>query len=282
MIKPKHAVISFAAGFIFSFLISVISTHKFGHSLLRGLIFGIIICLVFAGLYFLYEKFLDDETDDVSSPSGENMGVTEKKAERGSKIDITISDERLTDDGEDLDFGVENNKHVMNKDDIHIEKNKADSFSSGGMSSVPEANTGASLGQKSADNSIAFNEQKKNNSVKEEFVPVDLSQPFESKGDKVSSVENDAAEEIANANRASITNAKAEDYAVNATLDELPDLGDFTPKATNTSGGFINDSDFSMAGQVDDSKAAQFPDGSKAKSHDAETMAKAIRTLLNK
>ena len=236
-----------------SFLISLLATHKFGFSLLRGAIFAVIFAGLGIGISFLYEKFLSEENDE-GSPSSES-----KKT--GSVVDITINDESLPDDGQGPQFFVANNKHNLEKEDkISLQ-------------------TGKNNEQETSDVDVSF-EDDKTSAVKEQdkdavgaFKPVSLEQPF-AKG----------KESLSNENPSEKSGGIKSEGTLDEEIDTLPDIGNLASddKSEAEDNNLIEDSDFAESGTHESSQTAKFPDGSKAASHDTETMAKAIRTLLKK
>src|SRR5574344_349031 len=247
MLKPKKVAIPAVLGFIFSFLISLIATHRFGIALLRGIIFGIVFALLIIGISLLYDKFLDDGTGDAGD-SGVKIPSHDKT---GSVVDITIADEKLNEDEQGPQFFVGNNKHSLDSSDMvdlkeSRAKNEQDISDVGnGMDKIP---TAGSLG--AADHAAAAEQNRA-----AAFQPVDLG-----KG-----------------NGAPAGSSDEDD------LDSLPDIGDFVPEKKDDEGteqdkDIIKDSDFAVEGENQHLHTAEFPDGSNAKNHDAETMAKAIRT----
>lgn len=249
MIKPKNIAIPAVCGFAVSFLISLIATHRFGFSLLRGAIFAVVFGLIAVGITFLYDKFLSDEGDSEVSSSPE-------KNKSGSIVDITINDETLPDDGQGPQFFVSNNKKPLETDD----KSVAGDFENKSNANAQE-NKSPELEK---DNSSAFK-------------AVPLGQPFKAENTEASEVKK-ASEESAEPKV-----AEADEEPLEG-LDSLPDIGNIVSeeKKETSDDDLIKDSDFAESGQTESSHKAEFPDGSKAASHDTETMAKAIRTLLKK
>jgi len=244
MIKAKNVAIPAVLGFVLSFLLSLIATHSFAFSLLRGLIFAVVFAGLAMGIMFLYKKFLsDDGGNDFSSP---------ERKKSGSMVDITINDETLPDDGQGPQFFVSNNKHNLTEEDKISLNEGSNDKNQDSSNDFTEKSNGAST-------VVDQNEEA------EGFKPVPLGQPFAAENkDSASTVsEKDDSEER---------------------LDTLPDIGNIVSdekKETNDN-GLIKDSDFAEFGQNESSNPAEFPDGSKAVNHDTETMAKAIRTLLKK
>lgn len=264
MLKPKNVVIPAVIGFVLSFLISLIATHRFGSALLRGVLFAVAFGVLAVGITFLYSHFLDDGSDGASS------GPSDKKkadAKTGSVVDITVADENLAEDDQGPKFYVANNKHSLGSEDTtdlaaqNGSKDTESNIDDAGedMENIPAAGGGA--GSKS---SAPSDVTKKQDTA---FKSVELGKPFPAssgaEGRESSSEDDDGS-----------------------SLEDLPDIGEFSASTKEgeeaADDDIIEDSDFAEKGQQNGARSAEFPDGSKAKNHDAETMAKAIRTLLKK
>lgn len=277
MLKPKRIVVPFFIGFVLSFLISIISTKHFGPSLLRALIFGLVFAGGAIGITFLWRKFLDAEgvMSEDSSPSSAGKAV-------GGHVDITLSDENLTEDGSGLRFSVDLNRQKMNEEEkIKSDERIKDSepLSSGGTSqSVNEAVAKAVSDVKSsADNGSSSSSAESSSSA---FKPVNL-------GEKIDSFP--SPEEIAESKKSARSLSREADIKE---VEELPDIAEMssiggldsqTSVASESGEGSGLDSDFM---EVETATAASLDFGKgkaeEAKSHDVETMAKAISTLLKK
>lgn len=283
MDKIKGIAIPASVGFVLSFLISIISTHRFGRSLLRAILMGIFFALVAFGIRFLIEQFLSDESFE-SSGSSSGTSVTEEK---GSLVDITISDEKLKDDDKGPEFCVANSRKNSKPGEVEkktepvneLMPNEEKKPFVNTMDSIPVANSKAG-----ANNAVAVTD----NSKKDSFEPVDLSVSFKNNGQNVKTLT--AEEQMAEANKqsaeASAGSLKVESLTSTdgGDLDELPDIGGLSPltKAQSAENGIISSSEFSTAGQELSDVLQSSSKGSQASSHDSDTMAKAIRTLLAK
>ena len=113
MFKPKKIIIPAVAGFVLSFLISIISIHKFSRSLLRAIIFGNIFALLGFLIDFLDSKFLSVDENDLSFSNPQN---TSEKT-RGRVVDFTVDDENLTEDDKGPAFAVSLNKVPLSEKD---------------------------------------------------------------------------------------------------------------------------------------------------------------------
>ena len=69
MRKIKFSCIFAGAGFLISFVFGLFSGRDIGLVLLRAIIFALIYALIGFGISFLYEKFLSDDSSDLSSDS---------------------------------------------------------------------------------------------------------------------------------------------------------------------------------------------------------------------
>jgi hypothetical protein len=264
MMKPKNIAISAIVGFVLSFLISIIATHRFFRSLLRGGIFAVIFALLAIGIAYLYGKFLEDEAgSDLQS------SASPKKADKvGSVIDLTVSDENLTDDGQGPQFFVANNKHTLAAEDTAAAEQKATDVA---PKVVAEERSSADDGDAIQTATPVEANGSDSNAGEQVFQSIDLGKPFSEKEAESSATEGTAKKE--------------EESLSNEEIDELPDIGNLesdNSKEPSEDKEIIKDSDFAVAGKQKKSSNAEFPDGSNAKNHDAETMAKAIRTLLKK
>ena len=110
MFNLKNVAASAGAGFVLSFLISIIFTHRFFVASFRGIIFAVVFALLAFTADFLNKKFLAVET--LSDSKDETGKKTVPKA--GSVVNITIDDENLTEDDAAPSFDVSANKNFFN------------------------------------------------------------------------------------------------------------------------------------------------------------------------
>ena len=304
MLKPKTIVISSVSGLVLSFLISIISTHNFGWSLLRALIFAVIFGGLSVGISFLNEKFL--ATDDSSSFSEEQKeGQSTSAPVTGSKVDITIDDERLTDDGDGPKFDVAGNTMALGGGTKVSLSSSVESTSPIENAASPIENTASPDAETAFVQAEASQEDDMDplKPKKEPFKPIELGVPVaESSVEETSTAkapsqvmaeQNKASAEVSEKKLASkelsqterIAQRAAERAADMKEIDSLPDIGDAPIDSSDeVVGDIIKDSEFAESGTVDaeEDKRISMVDGSKAKDHDTETMAKAIRTLLKR
>ena len=279
MFKVKNIVASAMTGFVLSFLISICATHRFGNSLLRGVLAAVIFGLLMVLIEVLDSKFLNGTVDsslgDVS---------TARKDSRGANIDITIADEPLTEDDAPLKFDVKGNKRPLSKNDTVDIKSELSSSKIAdvgeNMGNIPAAKGSAGLDsivKPVSDIIPSFTGgqiEKESEENKSAFKPIQLG-----KGNKAS--DNESEQHHVSHGRKSI--AEAEKEAERKSIADLPDMDSMeseeregTPSST--------DSSIYQEDMVPSESIVRKPShgNSKATSQDAETMAKAIRTLLSK
>ena len=280
MIKPKIIIISGASGFFLSFLVSIISTHSFGHSLFRGLIFGTGFALLAVLISFINSKLLDGEGS--GSALSEGTEGFNSASGQGGKVDITLSDDNLTNDGDDLKFRVSDNRQAMDLEEVKS-RSKSDEIEDAGvnMEKVPVSNKSMST------YSSAVSETVPDNSAG--FTPVQLGTKLDSVASDSSSgsVIKAASEEKSDmdSSQSRKAQAKAEREENIKMVDELPDIGTLAPVLkSEEDGDIVEDSDFASAGVDDSADYTEYRSSGSVEpqNHDAETMAKAIRTLLKK
>lgn len=296
MIKTKNLTITAVFGFVLSFLISIFSTHNFGRSLLRGILFALMFGALAMGIDYLIEKFL--ETGNETNPLSE-VGTGKNQSTVGNKVDITVSDDNLTDDGDGLKFSVSGG---LNRNDVSASAPKAEAEDS---EAQKVSSSGSSIQTEVSKAEVSSGSNESVNSVstasESNFVPVQLGQPFmqssvseetpkasESMATETSSVSAASSQpmDAASARKAA---ARAEREAGIKEVGALPDIGAFIPETKASSedddAGIIDDSDFASDDNPDLSFAKERNAGSStlsSKDHDSDTMAKAIRTLLSR
>ncbi|WP_296012327.1 hypothetical protein [uncultured Treponema sp.] len=244
MFNLKNVAASAGVGFVLSFLISIISTHRFFVASFRGIIFAVVFALLAFAAEFLNKKFLSVET--LSDSKDEAGKKTVSKA--GSVVNITIDDENLTEDEAAPNFDVSANKNFFNGGGSVGTASKIEE-------KTEEAPAADSL--QKADSSVAANEPVEN------AVPVaDSSAP-----EKIEPEIKPAA-------------ASAEKASQSQEIDALPDIGVFSGESDDD-GGVINDSDFAQTESSEKLPSAP-TDGKVSVEQDTKTIASAIRTLLKK
>ncbi|MCI6809495.1 MAG: hypothetical protein MR958_04800 [Spirochaetia bacterium] len=119
MRKIKFSCIFAGAGFLISFVFGLFSGRDIGLVLLRAIIFALIYALIGFGISFLYEKFLSDDSSDLSSDSINVNPGNKDSVQKGQVVDVTIQDEDLP-QGDSLNHFVINDSHQMlNKNDTN-------------------------------------------------------------------------------------------------------------------------------------------------------------------
>lgn len=196
MFNLKNVAASAGVGFVLSFLISIISTHRFFVASFRGIIFAVVFALLAFAAEFLNKKFLSVETLSDSKDEAGKKPVSKA----GSVVNITIDDENLTEDEAAPNFDVSANKNFFNG-----------GGSVGTASKTEEAPAVDSLPK--ADSSVAANEPVEN------AVPVaDSSAP-----EKTEPEIKPAA-------------ASAEKASQSQEIDALPDIGVFSGESDDDGG----------------------------------------------
>lgn len=259
MLKPKNIAVPAVIGFFLSFLISLIATHKFGSSCLRGLIFGACFGVLSVGIQFLYGRFLSDESDLSLSTGSEGR----KSDKPGSIIDITINDENLTDEGENPQFFVASNRHKLGEEDM------ADSAGKKNVSS------GQKMPEKQKTDSVKTEAPVQNEIPSEKnegFKPVQL-------GQTVSQPQASPVNEKPSSSVQAAPAVQSVRIAEDEEIDSLPDFSSLEDDGKSYSDNdVIKDSDFA-AGRNSTADAAR---GNSPMNSNAATLAQAIQTLLKR
>lgn len=262
MPKLKNILYPAVSGFVLSFLITLIATRHILLALFRGALWAAGFAALAAGISFLYEKFLSEGLGSDSLSENQSRPVT------GNVVDITISDEELTPDDSGPRFDVSGERAAplsaaqtrlsdMSETEALMARRTE-------TATAPRA-TAHTVAQSPAPESKAATASEPLASAKTDagskepatFTPVNLA------GQPVSASQSSgAAEDIDN-------------------LDELPEIGELNLVGSGSS-SVEETSEFAEEGEAPSSSRVQFADGSSPASHDAETMAKAIRTLLKR
>ncbi len=250
MFNIKLISASSGFGFVLSFLIRIISTHKFGTSFVYSIIFALIFAALGFAIDFVCRSFLNMSTP-VVEPSSSKGG---KKA--GSTVNITIDDEGLTDDDNSPDFDIAKKASGLSK--------VADISDLKQSPVVKDAPASAEV----------VDEVKKENSpsVQKEVEspkPV-MDMPKKENAANVPS----HAKERAHA-------PEVERNAQSQEIDALPDIGSFGDDSESQNNELISNTDFSQAGSEKEI-SKPLVDASDALNHDSATIASAIRTLLKR
>lgn len=242
MFNLKNVAASAGVGFVLSFLISIISTHRFFVASFRGIIFAVVFALLAFAAGFLNKRFLSVETLSDSKDEAGKKPISKA----GSVVNITIDDENLTEDEAAPNFDVSANKNFFN----------------GGGS----VGTASKFEEKTEDAPVADSLQKAESSTDE---PVENAIPVaDSSAPEKAEPENPVAA------------ASSEKAAQSQEIDALPDIGVFSGESDDD-GDVINDSDFAQTESSEKLPSAP-TDGKVSVDQDTKTIASAIRTLLKK
>ncbi|MBQ0039701.1 MAG: hypothetical protein KBS64_04685 [Treponema sp.] len=261
MLKIKNLVTAAACGFVLSFLISIVSTHKPGVSLVRGLIFALVGAVLCFAIDLLNSKFLEldplasDSTDDSKRSAG---------TKAGSMVNITIDDENLTEEDQSPAFNVSAGSNPFAyKPQAPVEQTSAPE------TPAPVAAPSAGMNEAAASAAPAGTGG---------FTPVELGKPVNENEKAI----NDPAPSGTSAPEPSPVK-KASGVKE---IDALPDIGEFADQGGDDSSGdssvasVINDSEFAQSGNISASNA--MTEGGEVLKQDSKIIASAIRTLLKK
>ena len=272
MPKVKNITYPAVAGFALSFLISLVATHHFGLSLLKGLLFALVFAVLAFVIDFVWARYLG-EGDDVSDISGDAP-----KADKGlgNKVDITIDDADLSDDGKSLKFAVDRNRAKLSESDtqdlrkndvLFVAESKGERQSLLDGPSAPPPDNGGAKAPAQAQN------QKE---APSSFKPVSLGKPLASAASSAPDSDPAAGKDTSSSAKKSSSSG--------GEMDALPDIGGFdnddnyVPEADLVDEAPIvsDSSDFTPAAPTSSGNA------SKATEHDTATLAKAISTVLKR
>lgn len=276
MPKVKNIAGPAAAGCILSFLISIFVTHNIGVSLLKGLFFGVLFAVLAFVIDFVWGRFLSDGAEPVE------LAGDSPKADKnlGTQVDITIDDADLSDDGRSLPFAVDRNRAKLSESDTQdLRKNDVlfAAESKGDKPSLfdrtPEPVQKAAAGPASPEPA---------GESQGTFTPVSLGKPLAASAASPAAHESAAGTAAGPAKAAAAPARKAS--SGDGELDGLPDIGGF-----DTDDNYVSESDMEEDGSSGESPSSYSSpassssvDSSKATAHDAETLAKAISTVLKR
>ncbi len=284
MPKVKKIVFPAISGFALSFFISILFTHKFGYSLLRGLLFGFVFAVLAVLIDIVYGKFLDDgsSVSEISQDSSKSDGKV------GSHVDITIDDADLSNTGKEIPFAVnrnlfqlsESDTQDLRKIDILYESEQKE------QKTVLSATMSDSVSTQKESSSVVHPADTNESSQDSSFKPVALGKPLEvasesSKNEKTESSQSKPADSVAETKNQLKKKAKE---AEKHEIDALPDLEGFEGDDNYVSDNdIIENSDFAQESESNFSSSSGSIDGSTVTSnHDTETLAKAIHTVLKR
>lgn len=272
-------IIGFAAvcGFVLSFLTGMIAKNPVLAILLRSLIFAAVFSVLSFAVSFLFSKFLADDSKGVSfEPDSPQNSPQSKQQKTGDNVNIVITDEGLEDDESSPKFFVENNRPGLSGNDskkFQQEEKKQD----------PSAEKSLAEEKPSSETKNSASEAKKE-SQKAEFVPAGLENLGKANSNPQNSSENSILKKDIPSNAGDSEN-KVNAFADGSSIeniDELPEIEDLSDDVkNNSSGDIINDSDFASS-SGNGFGGAVFSGGTESGSQNADVMAQAVRTLLEK
>ncbi len=284
MMNPKNICISAVVGFILSFVIGLISHVGFMHIILRALIFAVVFAALYAGISFIYEKFLSDNTRGMDIGSDVGASVSQKPV-AGSMINIVVGDSKLQDDDQSPKFFVGNNRPKLGAEDLAKENAGASPVakSSGEQYSAAAASRSAEEENHPApapDASPVESKPAVSAPVSEEAVPDAASvAPADSSAAAAgfTPVGLDAVTKASDGGSGADSSDKNDGDAggAEASLDSLPEINDLSLSKSGEKSEVISDSDFALGGG-----ASSASSGDKSGGQDTNVMAQAIRTIL--
>ena len=287
MLNTKNIAVMAGLGFVLSFLISILFAHTpFLWALFRGLVFAIAFGVLAIIIDFMYEKFLND-----GEPADFSPDTSRAAGKPGARVDITIGEADLTEDGLGLRFAVNNNKHLLSEKDTRSVAENAVRINSISPASSPAASSGGSAAPHAAAPAAAAPEAPKAAPAAAEFKPMTLGKPLTeapaaaASSPAASSGGSTAPHAAAPAAAAAPEAPKSAAPAQKSELDALPDLGVFDDGGGSSSAGgdVIEDTEFAETGGGDISpRISPLTDPDKATQHDTATLAKAIQTVLKR
>lgn len=288
MISTKTILIAAGCGFVLSFFIGLFSRNPFLSVVLKALLTA----LVFAGLseavFILYKKFL---SDDVSDSDDSLASTADDKNEKsgfvgGSAVDISVEGEDLNEDDSSPQFKIDSAKKTFSvnnsfgvksetksseseKNDLRQNQNADFGISSDSTADSESETQNETENVKRASENNAKNEVTSSAQATSSFVPLDPGK----------------MEHISSAN---VSVAAEKKSSTEEELDVLPDIADFSSgkKSDDVGDAPVRTSDF-VSGENSFSGTSlfsgkSFSGGEYTPNQDAETMAKAIKTLLSK
>jgi hypothetical protein len=255
--KNIKGIIVFAAcGFLLSFAAGLFSHGGFGHIILMAVIFAV----VFGGLAFLIQFLMEGilRVDAQPSPSAPD-GESESSSKKGGLVDIVVKDEDLPSEENSPQFFVGANHQMLNKSDY----SPADRTPEKNAEKIDTINEPAGIPSAAAKREPS---EEHGSGSNDGFVPVPLQKTAEN-------ISGRGAVQGEPPQTATVYSNDDLEHLEDDSLDELPELQDL--KTTESDENVIQDSDFSKAGNKNESKS-----GSTVQ--DAQLMAKAISTVLAK
>ena len=271
MPKVKNITYPAAAGFALSFLISLVATRRFGSSLLKGLLFALVFAVLAFVIDFVWGRYLG-EGDEVPDLSGD---AAKSDKSLGNKVDITIDDADLSDDGKSLKFAVDRNRAKLSESDTQDLRKNDVLFAAESKGEKQSLFDGPAVAP--SDNGGAKAAAQAQEEAPSSFKPVNLGKPL-------------AASASASPAPAPAAGKDASSPAKKATpssggeMDGLPDIGGFDNDDNYVpESDLVNDaSSVSVTPDFSPDAPTSTGNASKATEHDTATLAKAISTVLKR
>lgn len=273
MPKVKNIAGPAAVGFVLSFLISIFVTHNIGVSFLKGLLFGVLFAVLAFVIDFVWDRFLSDGSEPVEL-AGDSPRV-EKNL--GARVDITIDDADLSDDGRSLPFAVDRNRAKLSESDTQDLRKNDVLFAAESKGEKQSLFDRTPEPVKKTEAAPAASEPAAESQGT--FTPVSLGKPLSASESAPAAPASAPAAGPAKAAAAPARKASSGD----GELDGLPDIGGF-----DTDDNYVSEADMEDDNPPDESSSSYSPsasspvDASKATAHDTETLAKAISTVLKR
>lgn len=120
MRKVKSILYFSLFGFIISFIFGLFSHSSFFSIFAKALLFFVIFAVLGFLASFLFSKFLDDDTIDVSTE--ERPVVNNENKLKGAVVDLVIREEELEPKQSDNSFFVGSNRQMLNSSDVSEKK----------------------------------------------------------------------------------------------------------------------------------------------------------------
>ena len=312
MFSIKKAALAAIAGFALSFLLSIVATGKFGMSLLRGILFGVLFAAGAIAIDFLNSRFLDGEGGDLPSLAPDIAQRKTAAKTAGNVVSIVIDDANLTEEPSPPSFDVSSNgallKNLDPKEKKTPEKQQARSQPAEVSPDVPKPPVQQKLGNDADVRSDTESDkpQAKKPAKNENVSHSGRDKAEASSGDNKNGNVNkeQAKKENAASTQENETfkpmqldaisgGAKKTETATERKherlqqIDELPDFAALTSASeAQRDEGLISDSEFAESEPEDEDgkeeNVSSAPRGEIPVDYDSETIASAIRTLLKR
>ncbi len=264
------------------------SGSKFGIILFKALIFCVVFGAIGAGIDFLYTNFLDvSGADTITETPAASDGAV------GQTVDITIQDEDLPaaenapgffvganrqmlnpEDSADSPSPAENAEHGIARTDGYVPVMQPETPSPVAPSDSISAVKDSASAEKTPDTASAKSSSSNDNAPAQDFVPISLAEnvPDVAETSEKSIASDKHSREAANESPHA---AETEELGVLPDLEDMENLVPDIPMDNSSGGNDESGGDYAPVAQKRKSSAS-------AGATDAETMAKAISTLLTK